>query len=226
MELVITDSNKPQYEFTTDWFSGSEMLWKGMIDTMMPSKILEIGSFEGRSTCYLIKTASEYRPLDIYCVDTWQGSVEHEGIDFNAVERRFDRNVQLALQDVKNQVNVYKLRGKSVMEMSKLLVAGEGNFDLIYIDGSHEAADVFVDAALAFQLLKVDGLLLFDDYHISEEPKTIYNHPHIAIDAFMHVYADKMSVIKFKLPDGRELDDLLKEKNQALYQFYARKIAA
>ena len=37
-------------------------------------------------------------------------------------------------------------------------------FDLVYIDASHEAADVLADAVLAWPLLKPGGFLGFDDY--------------------------------------------------------------
>ena len=36
-------------------------------------------------------------------------------------------------------------------------------YDIIYIDGSHEARDVLEDAVLAYRLLKIGGLLIFDD---------------------------------------------------------------
>ena len=37
------------------------------------------------------------------------------------------------------------------------------NFDLIYIDGSHRAADVLFDAIESYNILKKDGILFFDD---------------------------------------------------------------
>lgn len=62
-------------------------------------------------------------------------------------------------------------------------MAGEW-FDLIYIDGSHEAADVLADAVLAWPLLKPGGLLGFDDYgwRVFPEPE---RRPAPAVDAFL-----------------------------------------
>lgn len=38
------------------------------------------------------------------------------------------------------------------------------SFDLIYVDGNHEAEYVLEDAILAFRLLKPGGTIVFDDY--------------------------------------------------------------
>jgi predicted O-methyltransferase YrrM len=36
-------------------------------------------------------------------------------------------------------------------------------FDLIYVDGSHHTDDVIVDAIKSFELLKIGGIIIFDD---------------------------------------------------------------
>jgi len=57
-------------------------------------------------------------------------------------------------------------------------------FDLVYIDGSHEAADVLADAVLAWPLLKPGGLLGFDGYTWQTLPES-ERRPVPAIDAFL-----------------------------------------
>jgi hypothetical protein len=43
-----------EYEFTFDWFSWSIEPWKQIFARLgAPSRILEIGSFEGRSTVWM-----------------------------------------------------------------------------------------------------------------------------------------------------------------------------
>ena len=37
-------------------------------------------------------------------------------------------------------------------------------YNLIYNDGSHHSDDVIVDAFKAFEMLKVGGIMIFDDY--------------------------------------------------------------
>lgn len=50
----------------------------------------------------------------------------------------------------------------SSRELPKLLESGE-RFDLIYVDGSHLVEDVFVDAYYAARLLRIGGIVAFDD---------------------------------------------------------------
>ena len=45
---------------------------------------------------------------------------------------------------------------------------GGESFDLIYIDASNSLADVLIDLALSWDLLKINGLVVLDDYLIGE----------------------------------------------------------
>jgi predicted O-methyltransferase YrrM len=80
-----------------------------------------------------------------------------------------------------------------------------GYFDLIYIDGSHQAPDVLTDAVMSFQLLKVGGVMIFDDYLWSmDKPgfQDVLKMPKPAIDAFINIFQRKMSVF-FGAPIGQ-----------------------
>ena len=39
--------------------------------------ILEIGCFEGASTCYLVENISRKKKIEIHCIDNWKGGLEH-----------------------------------------------------------------------------------------------------------------------------------------------------
>ena len=71
-------------------------------------------------------------------------------------------------------------------------------FDFIYIDGSHQAPDVLFDALLGFELLRVGGIMVFDDY-LWQEPLEGGTDPipcpKIFIDAFTNVYCKKVRVL-------------------------------
>ena len=69
-------------------------------------------------------------------------------------------------------------------------------FDLIYVDGSHHADDVLVDAIKAFEMLKVNGLMIFDDYFWDYYTRTIDN-PSGAINAFIRLKHKQLEVICF-----------------------------
>ena len=192
-----------EYEFTNSWFELHRRVWDDLIQRLRPSKILEIGSFEGRSTCYLIDNLSSNGILSVHCVDTWEGGIEHQpgGVaesDMSAVEARFHRNTDLAVSRTVHPVNLIVDKARSVVALSRLIADDAGEFDLIYIDGSHQASDVLVDAILSFELLKLGSVMIFDDYIWNEANlKAIdpLRSPKIAIDSFTTIFARKLRII-------------------------------
>ena len=112
-------------------------------------KILEIGSFEGYSANIFNKIF--VRP-QIYCVDPWIPYSEHPNLNFNQIERNFDENTK--------NLNIKKFK----MFSSNFFKNNTENFDLVYIDGSHRAADVLFDAMESYKILNKGGILFFDDF--------------------------------------------------------------
>ena len=82
--------------FTEDWFSHNIPNFETCMSAIPDKKLfLEIGAFEGRSTCWLLQNGLSDKG-SIICIDPFSGSVEHGGIDFVAVEARFWSNTNLA----------------------------------------------------------------------------------------------------------------------------------
>lgn len=200
------------YEFTQDWFSGFIPIWEELLAQIKPSKILEIGSFEGRSTSYLIETSGAVKDLEVHCVDTWEGGVEHAEIDMPAVEQRFSKNTSLAIESAAHKVNLIVYKKPSHLALTELISSGHASsFDLIYVDGSHQAPDVLSDAVLSFHLLRTGGLLIFDDYLLTLAPpgkEDPFNMPKPAIDSFVNIYQRKLRIL-----------------SAHLYQIYTQKIS-
>jgi predicted O-methyltransferase YrrM len=139
----------PDYEFTNQWFSGAESIWRQIFDYLQPTRMLEIGSYEGQSACFLIETSGLSKAAELHCIDTWKGGIEHAGIDMNAVERRFLKNTALAIGRAIHPVDLKIHKVKSDFALAQLFVPGyENYFDFIYVDGSHQAPDVLADAVL------------------------------------------------------------------------------
>ena len=132
------------------------------------------------------------------CVDTWQGGIEHDKNAMPEIERRFDRNVMLAKQRAPHTVIVKKFRKSSIDALAEIIALRESPFDLVYIDGSHQAPDVLSDAILAFQLLRIGGIMIFDDYLWRLEPEgrqDSLNMPKPAIDSFINIFQRKLKII-------------------------------
>jgi cephalosporin hydroxylase len=179
------------FKFSRDWTTYHYSLW----NKFSPCYVLEIGSFEGRSALYW---AQKPTTQTITCIDTWEGSEEHVEINFNNIESNFDHNISFF-------PNIKKIKNKSVIALSKLLVEENNYYDWIYVDGSHQATDVLTDAVLSFQLLKINGFLVFDDYlwydsyrfedWNEKKPLKIKSYPKIAIDNFVNIFYDYLKII-------------------------------
>jgi len=110
------------------------------------------------------------------CIDIW---------DNKEIEARFDFNVA--------ELAVEKRKGGSRSELIRAI--GEPLFDIVYIDGSHEARDVLSDAVLSFHLLKRGGTMIFDDYQW-RLPNRVQVFPNVAIDGFLAAYGPVVEVLE------------------------------
>ena len=72
-----------------------------------------------------------------------------------------------------------------------MLPALQPEYDFIYIDGDHSEKAVWLDAVLSFDILKVGGIMIFDDYTWNVGDKS----PKKAVDRFLQRYSDMISVL-------------------------------
>lgn len=198
-----------EYQFTNNWFlSTAKPTWDVIVPRLRPQRALEVGSYEGASACYLIEQVGAYQDLEIVCVDTWDGGVgrKDQGIDYSQmgqVFQRFQANTQLAINKAKHRIDLSIAQGLSDIELPRLIAGGKSEyFDLIYIDGSHQAPDVLSDAVQGFKLLKIEGVMIFDDY-LWQERLTggvdLVRCPKPAIDAFVNIFCRKVRVLNVPL---------------------------
>lgn len=207
---------EPGFEFTNEWFSsGQRREWTQLFNQFEGRRLLEIGSYEGASACFLIELLAARHPIELHCIDTWEGGVEHRnaGTDMSEVETRFDRNIAAAARGAEHQVRFVKHKGLSNDRLARLIAGGfSRRFDFIYVDGSHQAPDVLADAVMAFDLLKLHGVMVFDDYlwvENREEGLDPLRSPKPAVDAFVNLNFRRCRVVR-----------------APLYQLYVQRIAA
>ena len=191
-------------KFSKDWFTSHETNWKQILAELKPQRVLEIGSLEGMSACFLIREIAPERSLELHCVDTWAGGIEHnpgESAPMNMAEAevRFRTNTGHCVAEAAHPVDLRLHKCLSHHALARLIAEGrEGHFDLIYVDGSHQAPDVLADAVLSFKLLRSGGILIFDDY-LWEEPlpggTDPLRCPKPAIDAFVNLHIRQLLIL-------------------------------
>jgi predicted O-methyltransferase YrrM len=163
--------------FTHDWFTMHVLAW---CEELAPLKgrrarLLDVGAFEGMSTCFLLWWLRDAHVTSVDTFGEWHGATN--------LEQRFLHNVGLV-----DSTRIRTLAGKTNHVLS-MLVDERAEFDFIYIDASHLALDVLVDASLCWRLLAPDGLLLLDDYGLDYGDRLLS--PTVAVDAFMYVVGNR-----------------------------------
>lgn len=160
-------------DFTTDWFSFNLWAWIPVLAPLRdePVRILEIGSFEGRSALFFMQflPQSTLTSIDPYDLDEER---------VRLAKGRFARN----LADYSDRV-VQHLE-PSQTALPRLLAEGE-RFDIAYVDGDHSAPAVWQDANAVWPLVKPGGLVIFDDY-LWEPTKPAEDTPTPAINRFLN----------------------------------------
>ena len=94
MEQFKSDIQKSQ--FSNDWFTSNIPYWDEVFDKYdfkkKSIKALEIGSWEGMSSLYILSTLPK---ATLISVDTWQGADEHQGSSaLQTIESNFDKNIE------------------------------------------------------------------------------------------------------------------------------------
>lgn len=155
----------PEYHFTSDWFSWHIPFWEQSIDKAGktktdPLRILEIGAYEGKSTTWMSDNLLDHPDSILYSVDTFEGSIENQGQEnLNVLLETYYSNISKS----KNFRKIRPIMGNSHTVLPTLINQNH-KFDIIYVDGAHDYEDVLQDGIDAFNLLKDDGLMIFDDY--------------------------------------------------------------
>jgi len=67
------------------------------------------------------------------------------------------------------------------------------SFNFIYVDASHQSLDVYLDSILAWKLLKIGGIIVFDDYLFNKGD--ILNSPYEAVEKFKKNYIDDIVIL-------------------------------
>jgi SAM-dependent methyltransferase len=173
------------YHFTEDWFSQNIPVWQqvlGPLEGKPKLRYLEIGAYEGRSAFWVLDNVLTHPTSQMTTIDVFLGDYKD----------RYFANVKAS----GHASQITTLVGSSQTEVRKLPLE---SFDIIYIDGSHAAADVLADAVQCWEVLKPEGILIFDDYlwtgYGSPLPPELL--PRAAIDAFLMSYRHSLEIVHY-----------------------------
>lgn len=121
------------------------------------STFVEVGSWKGRSAAYMaVEIANSNKDIRLFCVDTWQGSKEHQGHDLSALYQTFLDNMRPV------ERHYIPLRMTSLEASRKFK---DNSLDFVFLDASHEYEDVRDDILAWLPKVKPGGVLAGHDYY-------------------------------------------------------------
>lgn len=177
---IMQDHTKPKMnhiygepQFGENWFSYPG-LYSGFVrDCPEGGKIVEVGSWKGKSTAYLgVEVVNSNKNIQVYAVDTWLGSNEAAHINDQYVKE--NKLYELFLSNMspvnKDREVVKPIRMKSV-EAANMFE--DKSVDFVFIDASHEYEDVKADIAAWLPKVKPGGVLAGHDWNWTEVQRAV-----------------------------------------------------
>jgi predicted O-methyltransferase YrrM len=176
----VTSTVAPRYTFTRDYVSHNAAVWSRLTGALRdkPVVAIEIGSMEGRSAIWWLDNVCTHPNSRLFCIDPGRYIPHFQRLMHN-----------LAQHPRVHQVTMIRDLSRAVLPRFPPVFA-----DLTYVDGSHEARDVLLDALLALPLLKPGGVLIFDDYLHDDPDKALFLPPRAGVDSFLKVAANLVTV--------------------------------
>ena len=145
-----------------------------IISKIRPNLIVEVGTWKGASAVNMAKVALSFNipswDIEIVCVDTWLGSVEH--YEFGSLNANIRKNgrpnfYEQFLSNVihEKMTDIITPFPMDSINANQCMQAWDVHPDMIYIDAAHDYQSVKLDIYLWSIVLRSGGYMLFDDWH-------------------------------------------------------------
>ncbi|XHX76686.1 MAG: glycosyltransferase [Stenomitos frigidus ULC029] len=154
--------------------------YRHLFQHVVDFKALEIGSRDGRITCWLLDNLLLSQTARITCLDRFENLT-----DGQALLTRFEANITRTGAAEK----VQKIAGNPCDGLRSL---PQHSYQLLYIGGMKTANETLEIAVLSWSLLTVGSLIVFEDYGVNPAQNTTQLLPKGAIDTFMTLFENKI----------------------------------
>jgi hypothetical protein len=146
-----------QEQFGEDWFTFKQLYTQMVRKFPSGSTFIEIGSWKGKSAAYMaVEIANSQKNISFCCIDTWQGSTEHQNFhELKDLYNIFSTNMS-SLSNYFTPVKKTSLEAANMFENASI--------DFVFVDGSHEYIDVKNDILTWLPKIKKGGILAGHDY--------------------------------------------------------------
>lgn len=120
---------------------------------------VELGSWTGKSAAYcVVELLKQNKFGKFYCVDTWEGSIEHVSNQHVVEKNLKDIFVENTKPISDKIVMKQKLSWESAKDFS------DNSIDVCYVDAAHDYHSVKKDLEAWWPKVKIDGWFVGDDF--------------------------------------------------------------
>ncbi len=187
-------------QYTRNWTRKLAKNWEAhvaVLEDFHPTSVLELGVWEGRSSQYFLDHVLPESGCWVG-IDPWEiGALNPRRFPRNeegearvlAIEQRAYYN----LAKYGARATIIKDRSCDALRLRSHPALQVNNFDVAYIDGVHHSLEILIDAALVWPLVRVGGVIVFDDYkmmrgHCQEDVRR-------GVDAFLAAAEGKFELL-------------------------------
>jgi hypothetical protein len=184
-----------RYSFTEGWYDAllnSEFAIKNNntdkkieIDETQKLQIVEIGVYEGASSCFWSDFYLNHADSRLISIDPFTGSEEHlrEPKKYPGLSKlEVTARENIAKSDNAGKVEIIKGYSHLIYPHLSYRYGENPWIDILYIDGAHDSISVARDITLYVPMVKPGGVVFFDDYA----------HPDVkrAVDMSLNAFAE------------------------------------
>jgi len=161
-QIMNTKHIYQEEQFGENWFTYPELYRKMVNQFPSGSKFVEVGSWKGKSSAFMaVEIANSKKDIEFTCIDTWEGSVEHQGQkDLHQLYDVFIEN----MQPIEDYYKPFRLPSLEAVHQFE-----DRSLDFVFIDASHEYEDVKQDICAWMPKVKYGGVIAGHDYYLEQE---------------------------------------------------------
>jgi predicted O-methyltransferase YrrM len=193
-------------QFSSDWFTNALVNFDYIKTYLIKEEksindILEIGSHEGRSSCWMLENMLSDTGT-MTCIDPFANRpVTAFSYDSIPEDRSIEQLFRANTAEVKKSGQTLEVVANMSFPALAQLIVDKRQYDFVYVDGSHNADDALADAVMCFGLLRPGGVMLFDDYLWEDGVSAYLGRPKQSIDAFVNMFYHrlKLGLVNYQL---------------------------
>ena len=143
----------------------AELLYGICVTQDVEGDVMEIGSWQGKSTSYLARAVRDSGNGHMFAVDHFRGNIGKEGLysvgdGLENLQAQFEDNMKaIGLQHVITTLPYFSEQAYEHLDNCVLR--------LLFIDGDHSESGVRKDIQLYCPLVRAGGIVVFDDFDIT-----------------------------------------------------------